>query len=120
MVTYTDKKKSFSRMYTYPLGYSELSPWNLFNFFLRYYEKAHCAISCPLGYLLCTASCDFHRRKITKCTAWIVFFQADLNLIKQEGHDGPVSLHWLIREIHSYQTLHYLGIGLKHKTPYKD
>ena len=41
-------------------------------------------------------------------------------LIKQEGHDGPVSLHWLIREIHSYQTLHYLGIGLKHKTPYKD
>ena len=39
---------------------------------------------------------------------------------KQEGHDGPVSLHWLIHEIHSYQTLHYLGIGLKHKTPYKD
>ena len=39
---------------------------------------------------------------------------------KQEGHDGPVSLHWLIPEIHSYQTLHYLGIGLKHKTPYKD
>ena len=39
---------------------------------------------------------------------------------RQEGHDGPVSLHWLIREIHSYQTLHYLGIGLKHKTPYKD
>ena len=39
---------------------------------------------------------------------------------KQQGHDGPyVSLHWLIREIHSYQTLHYLGIGLKHKTPYK-
>ena len=32
---------------------------------------------------------------------------------------GP-SLHWLIREIHSYQTLHYLGIDLKHKTPYKD
>ena len=39
---------------------------------------------------------------------------------KQEGHDGPVALHWLIREIHSYQTLHYLGIGLKHKTPCKD
>ena len=39
---------------------------------------------------------------------------------KQEGHDGPVSLHWLIHETHSYQTLHYLGIGLKHKTPYKD
>ena len=33
---------------------------------------------------------------------------------------GPVSLHWLIREVHSYQTLHYLGIGLKHKTLYKD
>ena len=42
------------------------------------------------------------------------------HIIEQEGHDGPVSLHWLIREIHSYQTLHYLGIGLKHKTPYKD
>ena len=42
------------------------------------------------------------------------------SVVKQEGHDGPVSLHWLIREIHSYQTLHYLGIGLKHKTPYKD
>ena len=40
--------------------------------------------------------------------------------IIQEGHDGPVSLHWLILEIHPYQTLHYLGIGLKHKTPYKD
>ena len=40
--------------------------------------------------------------------------------VKQEGHDGPVSLHWLIREIHSYQTLHYLGIGLNHKTPYRD
>ena len=39
---------------------------------------------------------------------------------KQEGHDSPVSLHWLIREIHSYQTLNYLGIDLKHKTPYKD
>ena len=43
-----------------------------------------------------------------------------LRWAKQEGHDSPVSLHWLIREIHSYQTLHYLGIGLKHKTPYKD
>ena len=43
-----------------------------------------------------------------------------LRWAKQEGHDGLVSLHWLIREIHSYQTLHYLGIGLKHKTPYKD
>ena len=39
---------------------------------------------------------------------------------QQGGHDGPVSLQWLIREIHSYQTLHYLGTGLKHKTPYKD
>ena len=39
---------------------------------------------------------------------------------KLEGHDGPVSLHWLIREIPSYQTLQYLGIGLKHKIPNKD
>ena len=39
---------------------------------------------------------------------------------KQQGHDGPVSLHWLISEIPSYQTLQYLGIGLKHKTPNKD
>ena len=48
--------------------------------------------------------------------SYMIFIEKD----KQEGHDGPVSLHWLIREIHSYQTLHYLGIGLKHKTPYKD
>ena len=40
--------------------------------------------------------------------------------IKQEGHDGPVSLHWLIRDIPSYQTIQYMGIGLKHKTPNKD
>ena len=39
---------------------------------------------------------------------------------EQEGHDGLVSLHWLIRETPSYQTLQYLGIGLKHKTPNKD
>ena len=36
---------------------------------------------------------------------------------EQEGHDGPVFLHWLICKILSYQTLQYLGIGLKHKTP---
>ena len=34
---------------------------------------------------------------------------------KQEGHYGPVSLHWLIHEIPSYQALQYLGIGLKHR-----
>ena len=34
---------------------------------------------------------------------------------QQEGHDGPVSLHCLIREIPSYQALQYLGIGLKHR-----
>ena len=34
---------------------------------------------------------------------------------KQKGHDGPVSLHWLIHEIPSYQALQYLGIGLKHR-----
>ena len=38
----------------------------------------------------------------------------------QEGHDGPVSLHWLIGKIPSYQTLQYMGIGLKHETPKKD
>ena len=38
---------------------------------------------------------------------------------KQEGHDGPVSLHWLIFKIPSYQTLQYLGIGLKNKTSNK-
>ena len=38
----------------------------------------------------------------------------------QESHDGPVSLHCLIRKIPSYQTLQYLGIGLKDKTPVKD
>ena len=32
-----------------------------------------------------------------------------------QGHDGPVSLHWLICEIPSYQALQYLGIGLKHR-----
>ena len=31
---------------------------------------------------------------------------------EQEGHDGPISLHWLIREIPSHQTLQYVGIGL--------
>ena len=36
---------------------------------------------------------------------------------QQEGHDGPVSLHWLIHEIPSNQTLQYLGIDLKHNTP---
>ena len=34
---------------------------------------------------------------------------------KREGHDGPVSPHWLIHEIPSYQALQYLGIGLKHR-----
>ena len=48
------------------------------------------------------------------------FLVGAIGALIQEGHDGPVSLHWLIREIHSYQTLHYLGTGLKRKTPYKD
>ena len=34
---------------------------------------------------------------------------------KQEDNDGPVSLHWLIHEIPSYQALQYLGIDLKHR-----
>ena len=63
--------------------------------------------------------------KMRYCNTWLsaafaTSFKIGLIKDKQEGHDGPVSLHWLIREIHSYQTLHYLGIGLKHKTPYKD
>ena len=40
--------------------------------------------------------------------------------MKQEGHDGPISFYWLICKIPSYQTLQYLGIGLKHKTPKMD
>ena len=39
-------------------------------------------------------------------------------LTEQEGHDDPVSLHWLIRKIPTYQTLQYLGIGLK-QDPYE-
>ena len=31
-----------------------------------------------------------------------------------------MALYRSVREIHSYQTLHYVGIGLKYKTPYKD
>ena len=38
-----------------------------------------------------------------------VYINMNFNNINKEGHHGPVSLHWLIREIHSYQTLHYLG-----------
>ena len=37
------------------------------------------------------------------------------DIFKQEGHDGPVLLHWLTHEIPSYQALQYLGIGLKHR-----
>ena len=51
----------------------------------------------------------FHLKK-TGYGAWF-------SLYKQEGHDGPVWLHWLICKIPSYQTLQYLGTGLKHKTP---
>ena len=40
--------------------------------------------------------------------------------VEQEGHDGPISLHWLICKIPSYQTLKYTGFGLRHKTPKKD
>ena len=34
---------------------------------------------------------------------WLIFVDARV-LTRQEGHDGPVSLHWLIHEIPSYQT----------------
>ena len=43
-----------------------------------------------------------------------------LTLTDHNSHDGPVSLHWLIYKIPSYQTLQYLGICLKHKTPKKN
>ena len=39
---------------------------------------------------------------------------------KTRRGDGLVSLHWLIRKIPSYQTLQYLGIGLKHERTKKD
>ena len=39
---------------------------------------------------------------------------------EQEGHDGPVLVHWLICKVPSYQTLQYLGTGLKHKAPETD
>ena len=57
-------------------------------------------------------------REKKKMLVYIIVFNP--NNDKQEGHDGPVSLHWLICKIPSYQTLQYLGIGLKQKTPKKD
>ena len=54
------------------------------------------------------------------CQSSVIVFLIEDKKSKQEGHDGPVSLHWLLPEIPSYQTLQYLGIGLKHKTPHKD
>ena len=42
------------------------------------------------------------------------------NTVEQEGHYDPLSLDWLICKIPSYQTLQYLGIGLKHNTHKKD
>ena len=50
----------------------------------------------------------FHRTETGKGETVVnhIFF-------KQEGHDGPVSLHRPICKILSYQTLQYLGIGLK-------
>ena len=38
---------------------------------------------------------------------------------KQEGRNGPVSRHWLICEIGSYQALK-TGISFKQKTPKKE
>ena len=68
--------------------------------------------------------CDFPWHFIDISTD-VSLFQINWNslsafLTKQEGHDGPVSLQWLICEIPSYQTLQFLGTGLKHKTPNKD
>ena len=43
---------------------------------------------------------------------WVqtIFHQPEF---KQEGHDGPVLLHWLIREIPSNQALQILGNWFK-------
>ena len=41
------------------------------------------------------------------------FIEGGHNDVRQEGHDGPVSLHWLICKMPSYQTLQYLGTSLK-------
>ena len=54
-----------------------------------------------------------------------VFFAETTKPILMKYHrnvpaNGLVSLHWLIRKIPSHQTLQYLGIGLKYKTPKKD
>ena len=54
------------------------------------------------------------------CTNFQNSHSKSVGVRKQEGHDGPVSLHWLICETPSYQTLQYFGIGLKRKTPNKD
>ena len=44
-------------------------------------------------------------------------FGSKTRSLGQEGHDGLVSLHWLIREVPSYQTLQYLGSGLCYGRP---
>ena len=41
------------------------------------------------------------------CADWFTFVDARVSrvLTKHDGHDGPVSLHWLNNKIHTYQTL---------------
>ena len=81
-----------------------------------YLNKYHKEMDFSISYLG-TVTAGFTRcQKLHAC-----YFQiSEKKRKKQEGHDGPVSLHWLIREIPSYQTLQYLGIGLKHMTTNKD
>ena len=99
--TQTSTHKRVPISWTKHAPYADLPP--SFGLIVAKYTPYHASYnSCPCIMLVIMAANKF-------CTT-----------NKQEGHDGPVSLHWLIREIHSYQTLHYLGIGLKHKTPYMD
>ena len=57
---------------------------------------------------------DLHSYLTTNLSTYFLL-PTYLPYYQQEGNDGPVSLHWLIREIPSYQALQYLGIGLKHR-----
>ena len=115
----TLRKKSFENI----VGKGENAGNQHFLFFPQYFQpypkKKKKKISIATFYVICKCF-EFglvQKLSFGKEQSQNVF--SNINL-KQEGHDGPVSLHWLIREIHSYQTLHYLGIALKHKTPYKD
>ena len=58
---------------------------------------------------------DLHAKNQHNISKCIEKSLGNCSIGEQEGHDGPVTLHWLIREIPSYKALQYLGIGLKHR-----